>query len=103
MVEVIPLVDEGLGNASYLLEVGDRRALIVHPLHDVAPFQRHAERPGLGIAYPAPRHYRASQAVHASPTNPAPASEPGHPDAAPGRPSDRSCPGRDHGSPRARW
>src|SRR5438128_643787 len=35
-----PFVDEGLGNSSYLVEIGDRRALVIDPPRDFAPYRQ---------------------------------------------------------------
>jgi glyoxylase-like metal-dependent hydrolase (beta-lactamase superfamily II)/rhodanese-related sulfurtransferase len=53
------LVDKGLGNSSYLLDVGDGRALVIDPERDPAPYLDAAERRGLVIAYTAETHLHA--------------------------------------------
>ena len=53
------IVDEGLGNSSYLLDLGDRRALAIDPERDPAPYLAAAERRGLAIAYTAETHLHA--------------------------------------------
>jgi len=58
-VEIIPLVDEGLGNSSYLVEVGGGRALAVDPGRDPVPYRAEAERRGLRIAWTAETHLHA--------------------------------------------
>src|SRR6266487_2042594 len=35
---IAAIVDEGLGNSSYLVDLGDRRALVVDPQRDPAPY-----------------------------------------------------------------
>jgi hydroxyacylglutathione hydrolase len=55
----LALVDEGLGNSSYLLDVGDGRALVIDPERDPAPYLAAAERQGLVIAYTAETHLHA--------------------------------------------
>ena len=55
----LALVDEGLGNSSYLLDVGDGRALVIDPERDPAPYLDAAERRGLVIAYTAETHLHA--------------------------------------------
>src|SRR5260221_1796290 len=55
----VALVDEGLGNSSYLLNLGDGRALVIDPERDPAPYLAAAERLGLVIAYAAETHLHA--------------------------------------------
>src|SRR5260221_11988348 len=55
----VALVDEGLGNSSYLLNLGDGRALVIDPERDPAPYLATAERLGLVIAYAAETHLHA--------------------------------------------
>lgn len=57
--ELIPLVDEGLGNSAYLLELGDGRALAVDPSLDLRAVGRAAARRGLRIGYAAETHLHA--------------------------------------------
>ena len=59
MVEVLPLVDEGLGNSSYLVNLGDGRALAVDPARDPRPYRDLAAQHGLRIAYSADTHLHA--------------------------------------------
>lgn len=59
MVQLIPLVDEGLGNSAYLLDLGDGRALAVDPSLDLRAARRAADRRGLRIAYAAETHLHA--------------------------------------------
>lgn len=47
VVDVIPLVDEGLGNSAYLVDLGDGSALTVDPERDPRPYAAAAERRGL--------------------------------------------------------
>ena len=56
---IVPLVDEGLGNSSYLIDLGDGRALVIDPERDPAPYLRVAERRGLVLAYSAETHLHA--------------------------------------------
>jgi hydroxyacylglutathione hydrolase len=55
----VAVVDEGLGNSSYLLDLGDRRALVIDPERDPAPYLARAERAGLTIAYAVETHLHA--------------------------------------------
>jgi glyoxylase-like metal-dependent hydrolase (beta-lactamase superfamily II)/rhodanese-related sulfurtransferase len=56
---IVSLVDEGLGNSSYLVELGNRRALVVDPSRDPSPYLAAAERCGLRIAFSAETHLHA--------------------------------------------
>jgi hydroxyacylglutathione hydrolase len=55
----VPIVDEGLGNSSYLVNLGDGRALVVDPSRDPSPYLAAAERAGLHIAFSAETHLHA--------------------------------------------
>src|SRR5487761_1526784 len=55
----IALVDEGLGNSSYLVDLGDGRALALDPERDPGPYLAAAEKRGLTIAYTAETHLHA--------------------------------------------
>jgi hydroxyacylglutathione hydrolase len=57
--DLIPLVDEGLGNSAYLLDLGDRRALAVDPPRDLRALRTAARRRGLRVAYAADTHLHA--------------------------------------------
>ena len=56
---VIPVVDEGLGNSAYLVDMGDGRALAVDASRDLRTMRAEAERRGLRIAYAADTHLHA--------------------------------------------
>jgi len=56
--DLIPLVDEGLGNSAYLLDLGDGRALAVDAPRDLRAL-RAATRRGLRVAYAADTHLHA--------------------------------------------
>ena len=53
------LVDEGLGNSSYLVDLDDGRALVVDPSRHPGPYLAQAERRGLTIAYTVETHLHA--------------------------------------------
>jgi hydroxyacylglutathione hydrolase len=55
----VVFVDEGLGNSSYLLDLGEGRALVVDPARDVTPYLAKAERAGLSIAFSVETHLHA--------------------------------------------
>jgi hydroxyacylglutathione hydrolase len=57
--EVVPLVDEGLGNSAYLVNLGDGRALVVDVSLDLRTTSRAAERRGLTVAFAADTHLHA--------------------------------------------
>ncbi|MFF5187397.1 rhodanese-like domain-containing protein [Streptomyces sp. NPDC000345] len=54
-----PLVDEGLGNSAYLVDLGDGRALAVDASRDLRAVREAAERRGLSVAYAADTHLHA--------------------------------------------
>ncbi|GAA3446894.1 MBL fold metallo-hydrolase [Planomonospora venezuelensis] len=56
---IIPIVDEGLGNTSYLLDLGDGRALAVDASRDLRALRAAAERRGLKVAFAADTHLHA--------------------------------------------
>jgi hydroxyacylglutathione hydrolase len=56
---LIPLVDEGLGNSAYLVDLGDGRALAVDASRDLRALRTAAERRGLSVAYAADTHLHA--------------------------------------------
>ncbi|CAL9653039.1 Hydroxyacylglutathione hydrolase [Streptomyces sp. enrichment culture] len=56
---LIPLIDEGLGNSAYLVDLGDGRALAVDAARDLRALSAAAERRGLSIAYAADTHLHA--------------------------------------------
>jgi glyoxylase-like metal-dependent hydrolase (beta-lactamase superfamily II)/rhodanese-related sulfurtransferase len=56
---LIPLVDEGLGNSAYLLDLGDGRALAMDASRDLRALHVAAGRRGLRIAFAADTHLHA--------------------------------------------
>lgn len=54
-----PLVDEGLGNSAYLVDLGDGRALAVDAVRDLRALHAAAQRLGLTIAFAADTHLHA--------------------------------------------
>lgn len=56
---VVPLVDEGLGNSSYLLELGDGGALVVDPERDPRPYLAELDRRGLVVRFVVETHLHA--------------------------------------------
>jgi hydroxyacylglutathione hydrolase len=59
MSDVVPLVDEGLGNSAYLVDLGDGRALVVDVSLDLREVGRAAQRRGLSVAFAADTHLHA--------------------------------------------
>lgn len=58
-VNIRAFVDEGLGNSSYVVDLGDRRALVVDPSRDPRPYLDAARRNQLEIAFAADTHLHA--------------------------------------------
>jgi glyoxylase-like metal-dependent hydrolase (beta-lactamase superfamily II) len=58
-LEVISVVDEGLGNSAYLLDLGDGRALAVDASLELRGLRATAARRGLRVAYAADTHLHA--------------------------------------------
>jgi hydroxyacylglutathione hydrolase len=56
---VIPVLDEGLGNQSYVLPLEAGRGLVVDPSRDPAPYLRIAERLGLRLDFAVETHLHA--------------------------------------------
>ena len=59
MPPIHPVVDEGLGNSAYVVELGDGRALVVDPARDPTPYLELARWRRLQIAYAAETHLHA--------------------------------------------
>jgi hydroxyacylglutathione hydrolase len=57
--EIVPLVDEGLGNSSYLVPLGGGRALVVDPSRNPAHYLELAERLNLRISFAVETHLHA--------------------------------------------
>jgi hydroxyacylglutathione hydrolase len=57
--QLVPLVDEGLGNSAYLLDLGDGRALAVDPPRDLRTMHTAAHRRRLAVAWAADTHLHA--------------------------------------------
>ncbi|MFE0251012.1 rhodanese-like domain-containing protein [Streptomyces sp. NPDC059010] len=56
---LIPLVDTGLGNSAYLVDLGDGRALAVDASRDLRALRAEAGRRGLTVAFAADTHLHA--------------------------------------------
>jgi hydroxyacylglutathione hydrolase len=59
MVATVPVVDEGLGNSSYLVDLGDGRALAVDPVRDPTPYLDLARGRRLRITHAVETHLHA--------------------------------------------
>jgi hydroxyacylglutathione hydrolase len=59
MPTIHPVVDEGLGNSAYVVELGDGRALVVDPSRDPTPYLELARWRRLQIAYAVETHLHA--------------------------------------------
>jgi glyoxylase-like metal-dependent hydrolase (beta-lactamase superfamily II)/rhodanese-related sulfurtransferase len=59
MVAIVPVVDEGLGNSSYLVDLGDGRALVVDPVRDPTPYLDLAHQRRLRITHAVETHLHA--------------------------------------------
>ena len=56
---IVPIVDEGLGNSAYLVDLGDGRALAVDVPRDLRAVRAAAARYGLRAAFAADTHLHA--------------------------------------------
>jgi len=57
--ELVPFVDQGLGNTSYLVDLGDGRALVVDPCRDLRGMREALSARGLRVAFAADTHLHA--------------------------------------------
>jgi hydroxyacylglutathione hydrolase len=55
-MDIEAIVDEGIGNVSYLVDLGEGSALVIDPGRDPRPYVAAAARRGLRIAYTADTH-----------------------------------------------
>ena len=53
---IVPVVDEGLGNSAYLVDLGDGRALAVDVPRDLRAVRVAAARHSLSVAFAADTH-----------------------------------------------
>jgi rhodanese-related sulfurtransferase/glyoxylase-like metal-dependent hydrolase (beta-lactamase superfamily II) len=58
-VDLVPLVDEGLGNSAYLVDLGDGRALVVDVSRDLRAVHAAAAKRRLTVAFAADTHLHA--------------------------------------------
>ena len=59
MATIHPVIDEGLGNSAYVVELGDGRALVVDPARDPTPYLELARWRRLQIVYSVETHLHA--------------------------------------------
>lgn len=59
MPEVISVVDEGLGNSSYLVDIGGRRAMVVDPARHPGAYLAEADRRRLTVTFALETHLHA--------------------------------------------
>src|SRR6266516_5369682 len=57
--QIVPVVDEGLGNSAYLVDLGDGRALAVDAPRDLRAVRAAAGRQRLTVAFAADTHLHA--------------------------------------------
>lgn len=58
-VPIVPIVDHGLGNSSYVIDLGDHRLAVIDPGRYPGPFLAEAERRGARIAFSVETHLHA--------------------------------------------
>jgi hydroxyacylglutathione hydrolase len=58
-VDLIPVVDSGLGNTTWLVDLGEGRALAVDASRDLRAVQQAAQARGLAVAFAADTHLHA--------------------------------------------
>ncbi len=58
-MDATPVIDEGLGNSAYLLDLGDGGALVVDPERDPRPYLAELERQGLAPRFVVETHLHA--------------------------------------------
>ena len=57
--ELVPIVDDGLGNTTWVVDLGDGRALVVDASRDLRAVHAAAPERGLSVAYAADTHLHA--------------------------------------------
>src|SRR5919112_414264 len=63
MATIHPVVDDGLGNTAYMVELGDGRVLVIDPARDPTPYLELARWRRLQLAYVAETHGHAPEHV----------------------------------------
>jgi hydroxyacylglutathione hydrolase len=59
MVDIAPIVDRGLGNSAYLVDLGDRQGMVIDPERNPTPYLAAAERKGLRLRWALETHLHA--------------------------------------------
>jgi glyoxylase-like metal-dependent hydrolase (beta-lactamase superfamily II)/rhodanese-related sulfurtransferase len=59
MQNVVTVLDDGLGNSSYVVDLGDRRLLVLDPVRDPAPYLQEAQRRDARIGFTVETHLHA--------------------------------------------
>ena len=59
MFSVIPIVDEGLGNSAYLIDLGDGQGMVIDPERNPRPYLLSAEGQGLRVRWVVETHLHA--------------------------------------------
>lgn len=59
VMKVIPIVDEGLGNSAYLVDLGDGQGMVIDPERNPTPYLDTAERMGLRLRWVVETHLHA--------------------------------------------
>jgi hydroxyacylglutathione hydrolase len=59
LVDIVPFVDDGLGNSSYLVDLGDGRGLVLDPTRDVTPYVHAAASLELQLVFSVETHLHA--------------------------------------------
>jgi hydroxyacylglutathione hydrolase len=59
MTEIVTFRDEGLGNSSYLVDLGDGRGMVLDPSRDPGPYVAAAEQRGLRLLWTVETHLHA--------------------------------------------
>ncbi|MCH7582610.1 MAG: MBL fold metallo-hydrolase [Acidobacteria bacterium] len=58
-MDIVPIIDVGLGNSSYVVDLGDGSALVVDPERDPSPYLEVAERRKLRLRFTVETHLHA--------------------------------------------
>ncbi len=58
-MDIVPIIDTGLGNSSYLVDLGDGSALVVDPERDPTPYLEAAEQRNLRLRFAVETHLHA--------------------------------------------
>ena len=58
-MRVIPIVDQGLGNSAYVIDLGDGQGLVIDPERNPAPYLDVAERRGMRLRWVVETHLHA--------------------------------------------